>query len=57
LEEGVEFEGEKVRGKVMVEKCLMKLRRRKMVGRKRERSSTGAVLALDMLIDSIMVRK
>ena len=57
MEEGVEFEGEKVRGKVMVEKCLMKLRRRKMVGRKRERSSTGAVLALDMLIDSIMVRK
>jgi len=27
------------------------------MGRKRERSSTGAVLALDMLIDSIMVRK
>jgi len=42
---------------MILEKCLISLRRRKMIGRKMGGSSTAALLPLDMLIDSIMVRK
>ncbi|CAJ1948170.1 unnamed protein product [Sphenostylis stenocarpa] len=43
--------------RMMVGKCLNRMRRRKMMGKKMGGRGTGAVLALEMVIDSIMVRK